>query len=266
MKTNETKSPALWYVTGGKGGVGKSTVTVNLAVELSRRGRKVLLCDLDLGLANVDVMLRVKTSQTLVDALAGRCELEDCITTGPCGVHVIAGGSGELGWGDSNESRRDELLKALRSLGESYDVILCDGAAGIGGDVLGLSSAADRVLLVTTPDAAALTDAYGLLKAIDAFALEQDLEVPTPEVIVNLATSREEAQAAGIKLRTVAERFLCRSPRRVGWLPDSGDIRRAASLQKAVVTASKEGLAARCVAQVASHLDPVEHQLVGGAA
>ena len=211
-------------------------------------------------------MLRVKTSQTLVDALAGRCELEDCITTGPCGVHVIAGGSGELGWGDSNESRRDELLKALRSLGESYDVILCDGAAGIGGGVLGLSSAADRVLLVTTPDAAALTDAYGLLKAIDAFALEQDLEVPTPEVIVNLATSREEAQAAGIKLRTVAERFLCRSPRRVGWLPDSGDIRRAASLQKAVVTASKEGLAARCVAQVASHLDPVEQQLVGGAA
>ena len=266
MSSNGTKSPALWYVTGGNGGVGKSTVTVNLAVDLSRRGRRVLLCDLDLGLANVDVMLRVQTSYTLVDALAGRCELEDCISMGPCGLHIIAGGSGELGWGDSNQSRREELLGALRSLGESYDIILCDGAAGIGGDVLGLSAAADRVLLVTTPDAAALTDAYGLLKAIDAFALEGDLEVPTPELIVNLASTREEAQAAGAKLRKVAERFLCRSPRRVGWLPDSGDIRRAASVQKPFVLTSEEGLAARCVAEVASHLDPVEHQMIGGVA
>jgi flagellar biosynthesis protein FlhG len=266
MSSNGTKSPALWYVTGGKGGVGKSTVTVNLAVDLSRRGRRVLLCDLDLGLANVDVMLRVQTSYTLVDALAGRCELEDCISMGPCGLHIIAGGSGELGWGDSNQSRREELLGALRSLGESYDIILCDGAAGIGGDVLGLSSAADRVLLVTTPEPAALTDAYGLLKAIDAFALEGDLEVPTPEVIVNLASTREEAQAAGAKLRKVAERFLCRSPRRVGWLPDSGDIRRAASAQKPFVLTSEEGLAARCVAEVASHLDPAAHQMIGGVA
>ena len=266
MSSNGTKSPALWYVTGGKGGVGKSTVTVNLAVDLSRRGRRVLLCDLDLGLANVDVMLRVQTSYTLVDALAGRCELEDCISTGPCGLHIIAGGSGELGWGDSNQSRREELLGALRSLGESYDIILCDGAAGIGGDVLGLSSAADRVLLVTTPEPAALTDAYGLLKAIDAFALEGDLEVPTPEVIVNLASTREEAQAAGIKLRKVAERFLCRSPRRVGWLPDSGDIRRAASTQKPFVLTSEGGLAALCVAEMASHLDPAAHQMIGGVA
>ena len=97
MKRASQVKPALWYVTGGKGGVGKSTVTVNLAVELSRRGRKVLLCDLDLGLANVDVMLRVPTSYTLVDAVSGRAELSDCISTGPCGVHLIAGAGGSQG-------------------------------------------------------------------------------------------------------------------------------------------------------------------------
>jgi flagellar biosynthesis protein FlhG len=249
------KNPVLWYVTGGKGGVGKSTVTVNLAVELSRRGRRVLLCDLDLGLANVDVMLRVPTSHTLVDAITGRCELADCVSTGPCGLHLVAGGSGEPGWGDADRSRREQILEGLRALGADYDVILCDGAAGIGGDVLGLAVAADRVLLVTTPDASALTDAYGLLKALDAYALDEDLEVPTPDLVVNLAASREDAQAASHKLRRVSERFLCRSPRRVGWIPDSSDVRHAASIQSAFVESSAEGLAARCVGEVASLLD-----------
>jgi flagellar biosynthesis protein FlhG len=257
------RTPVLWYVTGGKGGVGKSTVTVNLAVELSRRGRRVLLCDLDFGLANVDVMLRVPTSHTLVDAIAGRCEFAECVSTGPCGVHLVAAGSGELGWGDADRSRREQILKGLRELGADYDVILCDGAAGIGGDVLGLASAADRVLLVTTPAAAALTDAYGLLKALDAYALAEDLEVPTPDLVVNLAVSREEAEAASHKLRRVSERFLCRSPRRVGWIPDSGDVRRAASSQSAFVESSKESLAARCVGEVASLLDINAPELVG---
>ena len=262
MNTATQVKPALWYITGGKGGVGKSTVTVNLAVELSRRGRKVLLCDLDLGLANVDVMLRVPTSYTLVDAVSGRAEFSDCISTGPCGVHLIAGGSGELGWGDADKARRDQLLEGLRSLGAEYDVILCDGAAGIGGDVLGLAAAADRVLLVTTGDAPALTDAYGLLKALDAYALREDLEVPTPDLVVNLAASREEAQATSQKLRRVSERFLCRSPRRVGWIPNSKDVQSAASKQAAFVVSAPEGLAARCVGEVASLMDPNARELV----
>jgi len=259
-KTQET--PVLWYVTGGKGGVGKSTVTVNLAVDLSRRGVRVLLCDLDLGLANVDVMLRVPSTHTLVDAIAGRADFADCVSTGPCGVHLIAGGSGELGWGDSDKGRREQILEGLRTLGSDYDVILCDGAAGIGGDVLGIAAAADRVLLVTTPDAAALTDAYGLLKALDAYALTEDLEVPTPDLVVNLATSREEAQATCHKLRRVSERFLCRSPRRVGWIPDSSDVRRAASTQGAFVEASPEGLAASCVGKIASLMHTGAEELV----
>ena len=265
MSPKELSQPVLWYVTGGKGGVGKSTVTVNLAVELSRRGRKVLLCDLDLGLANVDIMLRVPTSRTLVDAITGRCEFAECVSIGPCGVHLIAGGSGESGWGDADRSRREQILEGLRTLGADYDLILCDGAAGIGGDVLGLAAAADRVLLVTTPDAAALTDAYGLLKALDAYALAEDLEVPTPDLVLNLAASREEAQEACHKLRRVSERFLCRSPRRVGWIPDSADVRRAATKQAAFVDTYAESLAARCVGDIASLLDSGTPELALGA-
>lgn len=262
MRSSAEIKPALWYVTGGKGGVGKSTVTVNLAVELARRGRKVLLCDLDLGLANTDVMLRVPTHHTLVDAISGRVELADCVSTGPSGVHLIAGGSGELGWGDSDEGRREQLLQGLREVGADYDVILCDGAAGIGGDVLGFAAAADRVLLVTTGDAPALTDAYGLLKALDAYALREDLEVPTPDLVVNLAPSREEAQATKQRLCRVSERFLCRSPRMMGWIPDSRDVRGAASAQAAFVETSPEGLAARCVGDLASLVDPNARELI----
>lgn len=262
MSSAKRTGPVLWYVTGGKGGVGKSTVAVNLAVELSQRGQRVLLCDLDLGLANVDVMLRVPTRHTIVDALSGRCDLADCISTGPGGVHIVAGGSGEMGWGDADKGRREVLLEGLRTLGADYDVILCDGAAGIGSDVLGLSAAADRVLLVTTPDAPALTDAYGLLKALDAYAIAEDLEVPTPDLIVNLAASSEEAQGACHKLRRVAERFLCRSPRQVGWIPDSADVRRAAASQRAFAQASPESLAARCVGVVASLVAQSASELV----
>ena len=147
-------------------------------------------------------------------------------------------------------------------MGAEYDVILCDGAAGIGGDVLGIAAAADRVLLVTSGDAPALTDAYGLLKALDAYALREDLEVPTPDLVVNLAASREEAQATSKKLRRVSERFLCRSPRCVGWIPNSKDVQSAASKQAAFVLSAPEGLAARCVGEVASLMDPNAREFV----
>ncbi len=214
-----TNSAPLLLVTGGKGGVGKSTLTADLGVMLAGRGLRVLLVDFDLGLANLDVILRVGPARTIEDALAGECEWSECVVPGPNGVHVLPASSGTIEMGRPDSERREILLDAVRRLGVDYDLIIGDSAAGIGHDVLGFAAGADHVFVVTSPTPAALTDAYGLIKALDSWGQESEREVPTPEIVVNRVSGLEEAEATAKRLQRVCERFLCRRPRRAGWLP-----------------------------------------------
>jgi flagellar biosynthesis protein FlhG len=211
----------LVLVTGGKGGVGKSTITAELGVMLASQGLRVLAVDFDLGLANLDVILRVGSARTIEDALAGDCSWSDCVVKGPGGLHVLPASSGSAHMARSDDERRSKLLAAVRELGEQYDLLIGDSAAGIGQDVLGFAANADHVFVVTSPSPAALTDAYGLIKALDTFGQENECEVPTPEIVVNRVTGVEEAEATAKRLQRVCERFLCRRPRRAGWLPFS---------------------------------------------
>ena len=211
-------APFLLF-TGGKGGVGKTTVTADLGVALARAGHRVLLVDLDLGLANLDIVLGVKAGRTLEDALAGRCSFEDCVARGPAGVDVLPAGSGSAEMGRPDAERRERVLRAIRSLAPEYDFVLGDTAAGIGHDVLAFAAHADHVFVVTTPAATALTDAYGLIKALDTWGREEGLEVPTPELVLNQVDGLEQAERTAARLSRVCERFLCRRPRTAGWLP-----------------------------------------------
>ena len=226
VSTRTGQAPFLLF-TGGKGGVGKSTLTADLGVLLAGRGLRVLLVDLDLGLANLDVLLRLSTSYTLEDALEGKCTFADCVVSGPEGVHVLPAGSGNADMGRPDAERREAVLGAVRELAQAYDLVLGDTAAGIGHDVLAFAAAADHVFVVTTPSPAALTDAYGLIKALDTWGFESGNEVPTPELVVNRVAGLEEAERTALRLRGVCERFLCRRPRTAGWVPFSAEIPRA---------------------------------------
>ena len=246
-------------VTGGKGGVGKTTASANLGVHLARSGVRVLLADLDLGLANLNVMLRLAPRRNVEDALAGRCRLADCVVTGPGGVHVLPASSGSAEMARPDEERRRCLLAEIGELASDYDLVLGDSAAGIGPDVLAFAVAADVVLVVTTNDPTALTDAYGVIKALDAHACEKEVEVPTPELFVNMVSGVDEAEAAAARLRAVCERFLARSPRMAGWLPRTPAVRAACFEQRPFVVGasdcSRHSLENHCLRRLAGRLE-----------
>jgi flagellar biosynthesis protein FlhG len=232
-------------LTGGKGGVGKTTLCANLGVQLAAGGKRVLLVDLDLGLANLGVFLRLNPAHNVEDYLAGELSLADCVVRGPGGVDLLPAGSGTPDMARPDHARRERLLDGLVELSRDYDVVLGDSAAGIGPDVLAFAALAELVLVTTTPDPASLTDAFGLVKALDAWATERGREVPTPELVVNLARGGEEARTIAERMRAVCERFLARSPRMAGWLPRSKDVAGAVLRQEPFARGAGESLAAR---------------------
>lgn len=229
-------------VTGGKGGVGKTTLAANLGVELARAGRRVLLVDLDLGLGNLHVALRLSPRACVEDALGGTRRLADCVVAGPGGVHVLPAGSGNPDMATVDEARRLALRDGLCELSRDYDLVIGDSAAGIGPDVLAFATLADGVLCVTTPDPAALTDAFGLIKALDHFARATGRELPTPELVLNLVSGVDEAQRLARKLRGVCEQFLSRSPELAGWLPRASAVEACALRQRPFVIERRNSL------------------------
>ncbi|MFT7670792.1 MAG: flagellar biosynthesis protein FlhG [Planctomycetota bacterium] len=222
-KQSTKKTAPLVLFTGGKGGVGKSTLTADLGVHLAGQGKRVLLVDFDLGLANLDVLLRLTATNNMEDALAGRCAFEDCVVTGPCGVKVLPAGSGNIEMGLPDTQRREVLLAAVRELAADYDLVIGDSGAGIGHDALAFAAEADHVFVVTTPSPVALTDAYGFIKALDTWSCKMDMEVPTPELVINRVSGIEQAESTAKRLQKVCERFLCRRPRSAGWVPFSAE-------------------------------------------
>lgn len=234
-------------VTSGKGGVGKTFVAANLAVALARAGMATTLLDADLSLANADVLLGLTPPRTIEHFFRGQVPLSELAVEGPGGIKVIPAGSGipELAHLPPEEMLR--FVEGLREVGERCDVLLIDTAAGIGDQVSRMLMLADRTVLVTWPEPAALVDAYAALKV----ALRRD---PAQEIglVVNGASDEDEAHRVHQRLVAAARQFLGRGIDFDGFVPRDPAVAEAARRQDALVLAQPHAPASRALERLAA--------------
>ena len=233
-------------VTSGKGGVGKSNLTVNLALAFLAEGKKTLVIDADLGMANVDVLLGTSSRYNLLNLLDEDVVLDDVILKGPYGLRYISGGSGMEQADEFTPAERDLLEEKLTGCGELADVILIDTGAGIGRNVLDFILAADEVILVTTPEPTAMTDAYAVMKAYSMYAAK-----PNMRLVVNRVYDEAEGLEVAEKLRKTAERFLHMEIQFLGAIYEDRTMIRAVRQQKPILEAYPDALAAKCIKAIA---------------
>jgi len=190
-------------ITSGKGGVGKTFVSANLAAALTRRGLKVLVLDADLGLANLDVVLNLYPKLTLHDVFTGKAALEDVILKAPGGFSVILAGSGMVEYSRLTPEVREDFLKLISDVVPRFDVVLLDTGAGISDVVLFALSLASEILLVATPEPTSLTDAYATIKVLATQQQRQQVRL-----VVNQAVRPGDGKNITAQLQTVLNRFV----------------------------------------------------------
>ncbi|NLY18740.1 MAG: MinD/ParA family protein [Clostridiaceae bacterium] len=221
------RSARVLTVTSGKGGVGKTNITLNMAIALSKMGLRVVILDVDFGLANIDVMLGMSTKYTLVDLIRGERNIFEVLTDGPDNVKFLSGGSGVEELLQIDRAQLGKFISGIGLLDKLYDVILIDTGAGLSRNVMSFVMAADEVLLVTTPEPTAITDAYALIKMISRRDRHKIIRV-----IVNKADSPKEANDILSKLALVSEKFLSFNLQKLGYILYDELVPRAVKEQK----------------------------------
>lgn len=247
-------------ITSGKGGVGKSNVAVNLAVQIQKKGKKVLIFDADLGLANVEVMFGAMPKYNLSDVIYQGMDVRKIVTEGPEGVRFISGGSGIMGLNNLSKDQIDYLVHNLAQLDEMADIVLVDTGAGIADSVMEFVLASPEVLLVSTPEPSSLTDSYSLLKALhrNPNFLQKGTRI---NVVANRVSSVEDGQTVYDKLSTVVSQFLNGSINYLGMIPQDHMLEKAVRQQKIVSLYAPESKSAKAFELLAGNLMNGSHDI-----
>lgn len=235
-------------VSGGKGGVGKSNISVNLSIALAELRRRVVLLDADLGLANVDVLLGIRATHTLADVLAGTHSLADVLVTGPAGMKIVPASSGVQRMAELSAAEHAGLINAFNELSDQVDILVIDTAAGISDTVVSFVRAANEVIIVVCDEPSSITDSYALIKL-----LNKEYGMQRFRVVANMTRTPQEGINMFNKLNTVCERFLDVTLQFVGQIPFDENVRKAVQKQKSLLEfapTSKASVAIRSLAQV----------------
>lgn len=219
-------------VTSGKGGVGKSNISVNLAINFRRHGKRVVIFDADFGLANIEIIFGIAPKYTLFDMIYNNMNITDILTSAPFGIEFISGGNGIQELINLNKNQLNFMINKLYELDCLADIIIIDTGAGISDTVLDFISASNEILLITTPEPTSITDAYSTLKTMknrDSNIKEKDINL-----LVNKVSSEAEGDEIYKKLNKVTERFLEINLYNIGSLPYDKSLEKAVIEQKPV--------------------------------
>ena len=248
-------------ITSGKGGVGKSNMAVNLAVWMTRMGKKVIILDADFGLANVEVMFGTVPNSNLSDLIFGGASIRDIITTGPMGIGFISGGSGVVGLNNLNREQINYLVHNLSLLNDLCDVLIIDTGAGVTDQVMEFVLASPEVILVSTPEPSSLTDSYSLMKAM--YKNPKYLNGGTNvHLVANKVNSEAEGKAVYDKMSSVVQKFLSGQLDYLGYIPMDPTLEKAVRNQKVVSMEYPQTRSAKAFETLASKLlerDEKEH-------
>jgi len=245
-------------VTSGKGGVGKTQVAVNLSIALAARGHRVALFDMDLGLANADIVLGVEASSTWSDVLSGRRSLEEVLVQAPGQVAFVPGGTGLTRLANLSEFERHRLMAAMEQLERGFDVMVLDCGAGISRNVVGIAATADLILVVSTPEPTAVTDAYAMIKALTQEGTGRP-GLPfgvSIGILVNQAESRREGIDTFERLAKVAAKFLHLPVTDYGYILRDDHVPSAVRQQCPVILRYPRCSASTCLMASAARLSP----------
>ena len=233
-------------VTGGKGGVGKSNVSVNLAVALCQLGHKVMLLDADLGLANVDIMLGLKTKKNLADVLNGDCDLKDIVIDGPYGLQIVPASSGTKSMAELSSVQHAGIIQAFSDIGQNLDFLIIDTAAGITDMVVNFVQAAQDVLAVVCDEPTSITDVYALMKV-----LNRDHQIVRFHVLANMVNTSQEGRELFSTLSGVCNKFLDVTLNYLGSIPFDDNVRKSVKKQKSLLDAFPRSPAAIAIKSLA---------------
>jgi flagellar biosynthesis protein FlhG len=237
-------------ITGGKGGVGKTNISANLGVALAEMGRRVMLLDADMGLANLDVVLGLHAHKNLSHVMRGESTLEEIIVTGPKGMRVVPGASGIQRMAEMSPAENAGLIHAFSEVANDVDVLLIDTAAGISDVVISFSRAAQEQIVVVCDEPASITDAYAIIKL-----LNRDHGISRFQILANMVKSVQEGRDLYNKMCRVTDQYLDVMLNYMGSIPYDEQLRKAVKSQKPVVEAYPRSRVAQAFKNLAKKAD-----------
>ena len=249
-------------VSSGKGGVGKTNIAINLALSYAQLGKKVVVMDADLGLANVNVMMGIIPKYNLYHVIRKQKKMRDIIQDTSYGIQIVAGASGFSKIANLSEEERNSFVDELQDL-FAADILIIDTGAGVSNNVLSFIAAADDVIIVTTPEPTAITDAYGIIKIIATEIENLDLGL---KLVVNRVKSVTEAKKVAERVINIAGQFLNLRVDYLGFVYDDELVHNAVVKQKPFLVLDPKGKASMCIRHLMGRLENIEYKEGSGIA